>query len=48
MLICVLGMVGGDRNLLVRIGGSSQKRLGNTDLHKPYSIHVATNHADFM
>jgi len=29
---CVLGMVGGDRNLFVRKGGASQKRLGNTGL----------------
>jgi len=32
MLICVLGMAGGDRNLFVRQGGSSQKSLGNTGL----------------
>jgi len=30
VLICVLGMVGGDRNLFVRKGSASQKRLGNT------------------
>ena len=34
VLICVPGMVGGDRNLFVRKGGASQKRLGNTDLDK--------------
>ena len=30
VLICMLGMVDGDRNLFVRKGGASQKRLGNT------------------
>jgi len=34
VLVCVLGMVGGDRNSFVRKGGASQKRLGNTDLDK--------------
>ena len=32
VLISVLGMVGGDRNLFVRKGGSSKKWLGNTGL----------------
>jgi len=27
-MICVLGMVGGDRNLFVRKGGVSQKKVG--------------------
>jgi len=26
--MCVLGMVGGDRNLFVRKGGASQKKIG--------------------
>jgi len=28
MLICVLGMVGGDKNLFARKGGASQKKIG--------------------
>jgi len=34
VLICVLGIVGGDRNLFVRKGGASQKRLGNTGIER--------------
>jgi len=34
VLICVLGMVGGDRNSFVRKEGASQKRLRNTVLMK--------------
>jgi len=34
VLICVLGMIyEDDRNLFVRKGGGSQKRLGNTDVN---------------
>jgi len=34
VLICALGMVRGDRNLFVRKGGASYKRLGNTGLNR--------------
>jgi len=38
-------MVGGDRNLFVRKGGASQKRLGNTDSEEPK--HVVFKISDF-
>jgi len=39
-------MVGGDRNLFVRKGGASQKRLGNTDSEEPK--HVLYKNVSFI